>query len=293
VRRVEAFQLGRGSDAYAAGLTRAQLRSQRFVRPARDAYAVATSLDTLGDLCRTLQVVLPSAAAFCLATAARLLGLPLPFRFDDRIHVAVPAGEVVPHRPQLVGHALILPKQHVSLVAGLPVTCAARTFLDLAGLLDLDSLIALGDAALHMRLTTTDELSSVVATASRRRGVIRAREAAPRLDARAESPPESMARVWAQEAGLPEVTPQAVIRDDCGHFVARVDLLFDEYKVVVEYEGRHHRDAQQYAADLARRNRLSALGYLVVHLDASTLHRALAVDVMANALCRRGWSRSG
>jgi very-short-patch-repair endonuclease len=287
---VEPFQRGRSRDAYAAGLTRARLRQPPYQRLAHDAYAVADRASSLPDLCSVFALLLPPTAAFCHATAARLYGLPLPLGYEERVHVAVPAGIVVPDRPQLVGHSLLLPDEHVSRVKGLRVTAPARTFLDLASSLGLSHLIALGDAALHLGVVTRDELSSMVATAARRRGVVRARQAVIRLDGRAESPPESWVRIWAEDAGLPQVTPQAVIGDGDGRFVARVDFLFEEYKVVVEYEGSHHRNAAQYGKDLARRNRLSALGYLVVHLEASTLNEATAVRLMSDALWRRGWS---
>jgi hypothetical protein len=283
------FSAGTLQDAALAGLTPDDVRGPRFIRLTRNLYADPAAVQSHLGYCRALNRILPPEAAFCLATGARIQLLPLPFLFDDRFHVAVPAGQVVPSRPRLVGHALQLPPEHVVTVEGLRVTSAARTFLDLAIVLRETALIALGDAALHMGLTTADELSAVVAGANRRRGVVRARAVLDRLDARAESAPESMARIWAQDACLPDVTPQAVIRDEGGAFIARVDLLFEEYRVVVEYEGSHHRTAEQYAKDLTRRNKLAALGYLVVHLDASTLERGKAVRVMTAALGQRGW----
>jgi hypothetical protein len=285
----EDFRVGTRPAAFLAGVTRDQLRGPRFERLGYNLYARNAAVTSVRDRCLALRQVLPDSAVFCLATAARLQALPLPTGYDERIHVAVPAGSVVPQRAELVSHALLLPDGHIVSVDGLRVTSAARTFLDLSTTLRETALIALGDAALRLQLATADELGSVVATAARRRGVVRARRVLPRLDGRAESPPESMTRVWSQDEDLPQVTPQAVIRDHNGAFVARVDLLYEEYKVVVEYEGSHHRTAEQYARDLARRNRLAALGYLVVHLDASTLDRAKAMRVITAALRQRGW----
>jgi hypothetical protein len=287
---MDRFTVGTLQEAAHAGLTADDVRGPRFVRLTRNLYADPAAVATLPQRCAALSRVLPEVAVFCHGTAACLHALPLPTLFaDDRIHVAVPAGTVVPNRANLVSHALLLPEGHVVDVDGVRVTSAARTFLDLAPALRETALIALGDAVLRTGLATADELGSVVASAARRRGVVRARSVLPRLDERAESPPESMTRVWSQDEHLPEVTPQAVIYDDNGAFVARVDLLYEEYKVVVEYEGSHHRTAEQYAQDLARRNKLVALGYLVVHLDASTLDRTKALRVITAALRQRGW----
>jgi Protein of unknown function (DUF559) len=283
------FTGGRLSDACAQGVTRQQLRSGRYERIAHDLYVTTGTADGLADRCRALTHVLPAESVFCLGTAARLLGLPLPVGFDERRHAAVPAGAVVPRRPQLVTHALQLPAEHLAVVDGLTVTSAARTFLDLAPSLNDPALVALGDAALHTGAATVDDLAAVLAGASRRRGVVRARRVADRLDGRAESAPESLARVWLQDADLPEAIPQAVVLDPHGGFVARVDLLVEAYRVVVEYEGAHHRDVEQYGRDLARRNRLQALGYLVVHLDATTLRRDTVVALVTVALRQHGW----
>lgn len=289
---MDSFTGGRVAWARTSGITRQQLRGPGFDRLAHDLYVPAGRVDSLAARCTAFAQVLPAETVFCHATAARLLGLPLPAGFDPAVHVAVPAGAVVPSRPELVTHRLILPSGHVSMVGPVRVTSGARTFVDLAVPLRDPALIALGDAALHCGLTTVDELASVVEGAMRRRGVLRARRAMARLDGRAESAPESLVRVWIQDAGLPELTPQAVVYDRVGRFVARVDLLIEEYQIVVEYEGAHHRDREQYGRDLQRRNQLEALGFLVVHLDATTLTSRLVLRAVTAALRQRGWAPS-
>jgi very-short-patch-repair endonuclease len=287
----EPFDGGRVSWAEAAGVARHRLRTQRYQRLAHDLYVPAGSAVTTTQRCAAFARVLPAEAVFCLGTAARLLGLPLPGGFDAELHAAVPAGAVVPERPELVTHGLLLPAGHVVVVDGVRATSAARTYVDLAAHLGDPALVALGDAALHRALTTEPELDTLLAGAAGRRGVVRARRARARLDRRAESAPESLVRVWLADARFPPAIPQVVVRNEFGAFVARVDLLIEEYGVVVEYEGEHHRDRERYGRDLARRNRLQALGLLVVHLDATTLSRPRVETVVGEALRSRGWSR--
>ena len=184
-----------------------------------------------------------------------------------------------------------MPPDHVVEHEGVPVVSAARTFMDLASRLRLERLVAFGDAALRNGYATQEQIVSIVMTGARRRGILKARLAASLLDGRAESPPESIVRVWLHLAGLPTAIPNLVITDANGLFVARVDLAIEEYKVAVEYEGRYHRESSQYAVDLDRRNRLQQQGFLVVHIEQEMLRSPVSVvQPVAAALRTRGWT---
>ena len=274
-----------------SGVTASQLRGRRFRRLSRDVYLPADAEDTLLTCCQALAEVLPGGSAFCLSTGARLLRLPV---FDGErvlLHVAVPREATLTRRQQVTAHGWWLPPEHVVHVEGIPVVSAARTFMDLAPALRLEQLVAFGDAALRCGHATQPDIDSIVGTGTRRRGILRARQAAKLLDARAESPPESIVRVWLHLSGLPAAEPNVVITDLGGRFVARVDLCIREYRIAVEYEGRYHRDAAQYADDLDRRNRLQEAGLLVVHLEQHMLRSPqTVVQPVAAALRTRGWT---
>lgn len=80
-------------------------------------------------------------------SALRVWGGPLPARFsgDWRIHVARRRGFSFPRRVNVVGHLLtFLPGETVE-YDGVRLTSPARTWLDLAPLLDIDELVAVGD----------------------------------------------------------------------------------------------------------------------------------------------------
>ena len=58
---------------------------------------------------------------------------------------------------------------------------------------------------------------------------------------------------------------------DRGRFVARVDMLFREERLVVEYQGDYHRDPEQWRRDEMRRAELESLGYRVTYVTAADL----------------------
>jgi len=72
---------------------------------------------------------------------------------------------------------------------------------------------------------------------------------------------------------LPPCVPQHEVWDAGGAFVARLDLAWPELRVAVEYDGDHHRDRTQHSRDLARHNRLRALGWTVLQVDAQLFDR--------------------
>ena len=106
----------------------------------------------------------------------------------------------------------------------------------------------------------------------------------------AESPPESWIRVWLADSGLPAPEVNGWICDPAGRPTYRGDLVYRPWRLIVEYEGAYHRQAEQYGRDLRRRNDLVAWGCRVVHLDAVALRSPAAVTSMVRvALQRQGW----
>ena len=125
-----------------------------------------------------------------------------------------------------------------------------------------------------------------------KKGIKQLRSALSPSDDGAESPPESLLRVWTVFAGLPRFKANVeIFRGD--EFVARVDLYCEEFKLAVEYEGAHHRSSLQYAKDIQRRARLAALGIEVVQIEATMMRSPRAVILhLAQVLRRRGWRGS-
>jgi very-short-patch-repair endonuclease len=72
------------------------------------------------------------------------------------------------------------------------------------------------------------------------------------------------------EGGLPRPDVQVSLGSLQGDFIARVDMLYEEGGVVIEYDGTNHRD--RLVEDNRRQNRLLRAGYLVLRYTASDVH---------------------
>jgi hypothetical protein len=87
------------------------------------------------------------------------------------------------------------------------------------------------------------------------------RSLAPLADGRAESPPESILRLYWIDAGLPWPVPQLEVWVD-GVLIARLDIGHPGVRYAVEYDGvEWHSSADQVTHDRRRRLAVQAAGY--------------------------------
>jgi len=62
------------------------------------------------------------------------------------------------------------------------------------------------------------------------------------------------------------------IFDGAGRFVAEGDLVYPDHRVLLEYEGDHHRtDLRQFRKDIHRRERLVELDWWMIRITADDL----------------------
>jgi very-short-patch-repair endonuclease len=89
-----------------------------------------------------------------------------------------------------------------------------------------------------------------------------------------ESPPESTLLQILRDAGLGRVIPQYEICDQEGRFVARTDVGIPDDRIAVEYDSdQEHTDEMSLARDNSRRNRIMAVGWIVVSARKADLER--------------------
>lgn len=258
-------------------------------RIAQGLYLVEDVPRTLGRQCRALLRVLPPDSAFSHWTAAALLGLPS--RNTAKLHVILAPRSVLPQRTELVVHGRQLADGDIIVTDGLPITSGPRLFVDLAAILTERELVVLGDALVRRRLADAATLSWRVHLAARRRGVVRARDALRHVDGRAQSVPESVVRHVIVTGGLPAPVPQLPILDPNGRVVAHADLGYEEWKILIEYEGRQHSEDDQFGRDIERYSRMAADGWLVLRFSAAHLARPYQIlDRVRQALLSRGWT---
>lgn len=227
-------------------------------------------------------------------SAAVLWGLPVPVADDAPVHITsvIPAAQ--PRRTGVVGHRIRPERAQVVERWGVPASTPAALWVDCGALLTVDQLVVLGDAIVTEQRcgTTIEDLRAALVRAGARAGVRRLREALESVRVGAGSPQETRARLAIVHGGLPEPELQVEIHDEAGYFVGRVDMAYPAQRVVVEYEGDHHRtDAEQWARDLRRYREMERLGWAVVRWSRSDLlprHAAGAVEHLRSLLARRG-----
>ena len=292
------------ADALAAGVARSRLRASDL---SREFHGVRSNVaaTTLVQRCRALATRLPPDAAFSHATAALLIGAPLPpeLERDPTLHVTVPAPRRAPRGRHVVGHQSRSVRTWS--VRGVRITVPEQTWCALAETLRLDDLVAVGD---HLVDTTRPIVSQAMlraeVTSSSGRGVRALRSALALIDGRAQSRPESRTRTICTVAGLGPCIPNPDIFDEHGRFVARTDLDLPRLMLYLEYQGDYHRDAAQWRRDMTRRARIEEVtGRRVMEINADDLRdpEELVRRVLALARATRpgidlprvanGWSR--
>ncbi len=274
-----------GSDAVKKDqVTPTQLRSKAVRRLMHDAYADATLPVDHGLRIAAAALVVPDLVAIAGQSAAWLYGVRLA-RAGDPVEVVAKPTVRRHARGRITVHTGSLPDRDVQKLGRFRVTTPARTCVDSARWYrDEENAVALVDAMLAARVVTKEAIAEQL-HASTGRGLVRASRALALVDARAESPPESVLRVRVIRAGLPPPVAQLEIWHD-GSFVARVDLGWLEAKVALEYDGAWHAAPGQLARDRRRLNALTQAGWTVIFVTAADLHDMSHVFAQLQAALR-------
>jgi very-short-patch-repair endonuclease len=263
----------RGSSAVAAGLvSKGQLRGSTFRRLFPDIYLPREVAPTLAVRSRGAQLLVAGYGALAGYSAAELLGARIAPR-DADAEVVVPGGEFRECRGLRV-HREQLADDEVETVAGLVVTSAVRTAYDLARWSTQVEGIVAADALGRIGRFGSGALFGMAARYPGARWRSRVPLVAELMDTRAESAMETRCRVSLVLRGLPKPELQYPVRDELGNQVAWLDMAYPAVRAGVEFDGEHHQETRAFQADLARHNRLAALGWTVL--------RASATDVLRN-----------
>ncbi|MGH3474777.1 MAG: DUF559 domain-containing protein [Aeromicrobium sp.] len=273
------------ADAEALGVTRRMLQGQRFMRIHPGVFRTADTPADLKVLIQAARFVLPDDAAVSHLTNLRLRGLAvgplLPLHFSTNRPHEVDRRDLIVHRRQ----ALL----HRQLVDGFPALGPYRTFVDAATRLNERNLLRVGDWLVHTGQVHLAELRAYVHD-SHLNGVQRARRVAPHLSEGVESVRESDVRWALMREDLPAPEVNVDIHDDAGGWLARGDLVYRRWKVLVEYDGWHHeRDATQRQWDHHRREALEAAGWRVIVVTSADMASLPTIAIrVRQALRQRG-----
>lgn len=203
-----------------------------------------------------------------------------PTRAPELIEVTAAPGFTRARSAGVRGHVSAVPLP-VAFHLGLPLIRPAVVWCQLATQIPITDLIAVGDAIItgsrrgvvrEPALATPEELVVAVRRWGRRRGAKALATALPRVRSGAESRPESHLRLLLEDFGLPEPLPNHPTEVGGGE-VLHPDLKYAHARLVLEYQGDHHRtDRRRWQADVRRRRAFELAGWRVVEVTADDLY---------------------
>jgi hypothetical protein len=217
-----------------------------------------------GDLdaaCRAYLARMPEGQYFSHVTAARLRGvwLPLAVEQDPLLHVTVTDTSRAPRIPGVVGHHIDPDRADWSMLGGLPVASSLEAARTLAPILGIEALVVVLDSLRRRQnpLISEDQLIFMLAKHGGQRGVRKLRVAFALSRSGVDSAMETRLRRGLVQRGLPEPLVNPIISRPGGR-ERRGDLVWPQWRVVVEYEGTHHQsDRVTYVGDIARYEELA------------------------------------
>ncbi|WP_409328452.1 DUF559 domain-containing protein [Trujillonella humicola] len=266
------------SEVLAAGLGERALRHPGVRRLSRDTYLPRALADDVDSRVAAVLLTAPPGAVASHRTAAELWGLQIPLQpRDARVHLTVDPGSSVRARQDRCIHRTARVPADLTESRGLPVTTPARTWRDLASVLEPAALLAVTDQVLR-RFCSPGDLTDALARRPGGRGARRARDVLPLGNPRAGSPMESVLRWLLHDAGLPGPVLQYRIVDGDGRILAEVDMAWPEHRLVVEFDGDVHRERDVFVRDLRRQNGIVLTDWTVLrYTSADTQGRPDAV----------------
>lgn len=172
---------------------------------------------------------------------------------------------------------------------GLFLATSARTAFDLGRHLRRGQAIARLDALMRAQPFSSEDVLILAKRYQGARGVKRLKAALPFVDGGAASPRESWLRLLFVDAGLPRPTTQIPIVDEYGNLLRTVDMGWEDFMVVAEYDGDQHRTSRaQYVKDQRVIPQIERLGWIVLRVIKED-HPRSVVRRAWDALVSRGW----
>ncbi|MET3809248.1 DUF559 domain-containing protein [Arthrobacter sp. UYEF3] len=268
-------------EARAASLGRARLRASDLAPAGRLIY-LPTGWDfEMRGLARALSAATPGGWISHL-TAAVIHGLWLPawFRECRELHLSKPKALPQVRRIGVVGHTVLVFPEEVTVQDGIHISTPARTWLDLARILPLEGLVAMGDQLVrHPRpglefrtepWTTREDLRTMLKRHPKFQGIVKARYAVELIRVGADSAPETFLRLALTAAGLPEPELQLRLmpRDP---YSPAAELGYRKQRIAIQYDGAHHRTPAQQSRDNRRDEIFNAAGWRYFKFNADDL----------------------
>lgn len=290
-------------EAARAGVSHKRLRHRALHRLGKGIRSESPTAELpLSDRVRPFIEVNERCAASHL-TAAEMLVLPRRQQkgTPEMFHVIRPEGSAHLNRPHVIVHRMKLYSDEVTTVDGIPVTTPERTWLDMAEMLTVDELAAMGDSCVRvpraafedrdMPLCSLADLQRMIDRHKGKRGLRKAKEAIKLIRVGSDSPQETILRLAMVRAGLPEPELNVPIIGDDGSRHHEPDLSYRKYRIGIEYEGEQHGEDGQIVRDITRSEKYEALGWTEVRISKRHMLNDAkpAVAKVRSALVQAGW----
>lgn len=277
------------------GVSPKRLRASDLMIPFTGVRASPVGSAGLEQRCRWYAERMRACEVFSHRTAALLHGLPVPPAPDGRLDVGASVPHGIPRTAGIRGHRLRPSDVRLVSIRGLRAVSAVDAWCQLTPELSVRQLVVLGDALMQRRhpIASMDELRTAVHRYAGRRGSRALAAAFDQVRPRTDSPAETELRLDMVAAGLPEPEVNVPILDDSGRLIAIGDLAYPGYRVLVEYDGDHHRrDPTQYARDVDRLDDVARAGWRIIRFNRSHRGRRRQERLarVREALSRAGWN---
>jgi hypothetical protein len=263
-------------------------------QPIRRVYVSSALPDSPLLRAQCLILVTPDDCVICDRHAGWLHGAEMVLAPNEHLH----ARPISMFRPSgngrlengivISGERNLIPSD-ITEVLGLPVTTVLRTAWDLGRVRRREDAISALDQMFRLPGFPVEVFLAGVERFRGMRWVTTLRVIAPLADGRAESPPESILRLYWIDAGLPWPVPQLEVWVD-GVLIARLDIGNLKIRYAVEYDGvEWHSSPAQIAHDRRRRLAVREQDFTVdvftkasvfgQHRDVEARLAAVAADV--------------
>jgi very-short-patch-repair endonuclease len=152
------------------------------------------------------------------------------------------------------------------LIAGMCVTTAVRTAIDLACKFPEDVAVPAIDALARATKLKVADIESAAERHGGRKGIKQARATIALVDPGAESPRETWLRLLVVRAGYPRPKTQHPIYNEFGVLIGEVDMAWPDVRIALEYEGRDHLDPDQLRKDILRVEEMTRAGWIIIRV---------------------------
>lgn len=268
-------------ESRAFGIPAKRLRARDLRDGGRLIYLPAGRQPEVVERARVLAAATPGAwVSHETAAVLTLLGLPPWLGGCATIHLSKPHGLPRVRRAGVTGHRVRSNPGELTDVGGIPVTAPPRTWLDLAAVLPLNYLIALGDQLIRLPrpgleqrsepYAHKDGLRLLIRQHPNMKGVGKARLALDEMRVGADSFPETFLRLALLDARMPQPELQLRLAPDDPRSPA-ADLGYRRFRIAIQYDGAPHLTREQQSRDNRRDEAFRHAGWAYFKVNADDL----------------------